>query len=329
LSSRKLLAFSQKNKELLRAGELRVVVTGATGWLGQASLEMLENALGDEFAQRVYAFGSHARPLAMRSGHRIEIAPLVELGSLALAPTLLLHYAFVTKERVAGLAPGAYFRIGEKIATTVARSISRIGVEEMLFPSSGAVYGLPTRSDRSTRDDPIDNPYGTQKLRDEKRFSLVCEKHGIRLAIPRIFNVSGPLINKHDGYVLSSVINSALAGAPVELRARRRVVRGYVAVRDVLDAAIGWLLAGSEPERLMLDTGGEIAEVGELALKVLEILGRADLPVKRPPLGSDPDDVYLGNGARFERLAGDQGISLSPLDEQILDTAEYLKELQA
>jgi nucleoside-diphosphate-sugar epimerase len=323
-----MMAFSPDIGQRLRASGLRVAVTGASGWLGQAALEMLEQALDDEFPARVVAYGSYARSLAMRCGRCIEIAPLAALGSLQAKPTLLLHNAFLTKDRVAGLAPSEYFRLSEEISAAVARAIPGIGVTKMLFPSSGAVYGLPTRPDRSTFDDPDANPYGTQKLRDERCFSDVCAAHGVRLAIPRIFSLSGPFINKHDAYVLASVIKDALAGAPVRLRARRRVVRSYVAVRDLLDATVGWLLAGSEPERVVFDTCGDIVEVGELATKVLQALNREDLRIERPALGPEPDDVYYGGGAEFERLARSQGIRLAPLEQQVSDTAAYLRGLQ-
>lgn len=322
------LAFSPENAERLSTSNVRVVVTGARGWLGQASLEMFEQALGDGFTDRVFAFGSNARTLAMRSGRSIDIAPLSMLGALAAAPTLLLHFAFLTKERVAGMAPDEYFRRSEEIAGTVAEAMPRIGVESMLFPSSGAVYGLPTRPDRSAREDPQENPYGTQKLRDERLFSAICEKHKVRLAIPRVFSLSGPFINKHDAYALASIIKFALAGTPVELRARRRVVRSYLAVRDLLNATIGWLWAGTEPDRNVLDTCGEIVEVGELARRALQVLGRSGVRVNRPPLGTEPDDLYVGEGAEFERLAAGQGTRLASLDEQIVDTAEYLERLQ-
>jgi nucleoside-diphosphate-sugar epimerase len=322
------LAFTPAIAERLRASALRVAITGASGWLGQATLEMLEQALGDDFAERVCAFGSRARTIAMRSGRKIEILPLTDLASLASNATLLLHYAFLTKEWTASLDSAEYFGRSEAIAHTLADAIAAVGAEKLLFPSSGAVYGLPTRTDRSTREDPEANPYGTQKLRDERRFSTLCGTHGVRLSIPRIFSLSGPFINKHDSYALASIINYTLSGAPVQLRARWRVVRSYIAIRDLLDTSIGWLLASREPRRIVFDTGGEAVEVGELARKVLRVLGREDLPILRPEPGPEPDDIYLGEGTQFEELARQQGVALAPLEQQISDTAAYLRGLQ-
>jgi UDP-glucuronate decarboxylase len=319
------LEFAPRIKAALREGGLRVAITGATGWLGRASLEMLEDVFGASVNARVCAFGSREQTLELRSGARIGVAPIEALEELEPEPTLLLHYAFVTKERVSGLTLEQYQALSRGILTSVTRSITKIGVRKMLFPSSGAVYGLPTRPDRSTRNDPFDNPYGSQKFQDEQSLSVACQAAGTRLFIPRLFNTSGPLINKHDAYVLSSIITAALAGGPVELRARRRVLRAYVAVEDLLNVTIGWLLEADEPAQSVVDTGGEVVEVGHLAARILRVLGRSDIQIVRPALSDEPDDLYVGDGAAFEEVARRQGISLASLDQQITDTAAYLQ----
>jgi UDP-glucuronate decarboxylase len=318
------LEFSAGNASVLYESGLRVVVTGAGGWLGRASLEMLEAALGAAFDSRVRAYGSRARTVTLRSGRDVPIASLSEITSLTDAPTLMLHYAFLTKDRVAGLSPEEYLRTSDALSDRVEAAIARIGVSRMLFPSSGAVYGQPMRIDRSVLLEPETNPYGTQKLRDERRFMALCARAGVRLSVPRVFSLSGPYINKQDVYVLASIINAVLAGSRVELRARRRVVRSYVGVRDLLDVAIGWLLQKTDAEQSIFDSGGEPIEVGDLAQKALQALGRQELEVARPAFGTEPDDRYFGDGAQFELMAAQQGVEPAALDQQIRDTAAFL-----
>jgi UDP-glucuronate decarboxylase len=318
------LELSARTAAALRESGLRIVVTGAGGWLGQATLEMLERALDADFESRVVAFGSRARTVHLRSGRGVALAPLEEIGRLPASPTLLLHYAFLTKDRVAGLPPGQYFEASEAISARIGAGIAALGVTRMLFPSSGAVYGLPMRPDRSVRAEPDANPYGTQKLRDEERFGALCADAGARLAVPRVFSLSGPYINKHELYALASIVGAALAGARVELRARRRVVRAYVGVRDLLDVSIGWLLGDAQSGQVVFDSGGEPIEIGDLARRVVTALGRPGLEIERPPLGAEPDDEYFGDAALFDRMAASQGIRPAELDDQIRDTAAFL-----
>ena len=321
------VALSPRTAERLRGSGVRVAITGASGWMGQASLQALEDAFGEEFVTRVACFGSRAREIRLSSGRNVGVAMLEQLGALPRAPTALLHYAFLTKDRVAGVDTAQYFRLSEEITAAVLAAIPRIGVTHMLFPSSGAVYGQPIRPDLSLREEPETNPYGTQKLRDERHFAQACHENGVRLAVPRVFSLSGAFINKHEAYALASIINAALLGKPVELRARRSVFRSYVSVGDLIEASLAWLFSRTAPEQVVFDTGGEVVEVGELAQRALHLLGRAELAVSRPAPDGSAEDRFTGDGAAFARLAQSQGVALRSLDQQILDTAEYLAAL--
>ena len=52
----------------LRESDRRIIITGGSSWLGQATLLVLEQIFGDELIHRVRVFGSHARPLLLTSG---------------------------------------------------------------------------------------------------------------------------------------------------------------------------------------------------------------------------------------------------------------------
>lgn len=319
------LAFSERNAARLRESKLRVVVTGASRWLGQASLEMLESALGDDLHSRTFAFASRARPLILRSGREIALETLEDLPHLDPAPTLLLHYAFLGQDRALDMEAEEYVRRNAGIRKLVGDAMQQIQVTHLLLSSSGAVYGLPTSADRSRCPDPARNPYGTQKILDEDHFLGICRGLGARMAIPRIFNLSGPYINKDDAYALYSVINAVLAGGPVTLRATRRVIRAYASVRDLVDVSVGWLLQERHAETIVFDTGGdEPVELGQLAQYVLELMDRVGMRVQRPGLGDESDEIYVGDSRVFRSLADQQGIALSGLRSQILETVEYL-----
>lgn len=81
------LQFSRATEAKLLESRLDVVVTGCGGWLGQATLEMLESSLGAQFASRVHGFASSARTLKLRSGTEFGVSPLGELQRVKPAPT--------------------------------------------------------------------------------------------------------------------------------------------------------------------------------------------------------------------------------------------------
>lgn len=322
------LSLAPRAAARLRDSGERVVVTGASGWMGRATLEMLEGALGGDFDAQVHAFASRPRQLTMRSGREIALRAIGALRELRPAPTMLLHYAFLTKDRLGDTSTAAYYEAAEALSAQVLHALEHLDVRRMLFPSSGAVYGLPMRPDRSLVEEPERNPYGTQKLREERRFAQACATRRVRLAVPRVFSVSGPFINKHEAYALASVILAVLAGHTVELRAKRRVLRSYVPIEELLNVCLGWLLADDAAEHVVFDSGGVVVEIEDLARTALRALRREDLTVVRPAPDGSPDDHYYGNSFNYDTLAAQLGVPAAPLERQIADTAAYLVEAQ-
>jgi UDP-glucuronate decarboxylase len=321
-----LLRLPAPLAEALRKSDLRILVTGAGGWIGSATLEMLAGALGPEaFRRHVLAFGSHARRLILRGELAIDLAPLEALAGIADGPALLLHYAFLGREKTSAMPLADYRVANARISEIVERTVARLRPRGMVLASSGAVYG----PNRTLDDDFERNPYGVLKRQDELRFAEACHATGTRLVIPRVFNIAGPYINKLDSYALASFLVDALAGRPIAIRADRRIERSYVHVGDVIALCLAPLLEdeSASPAPLTFDTAGERAvEVGELAEQVVEVLGRRDLPIRRPALDpAKPADRYVGDGMAMRALALRHAIAPLDLAAQIRDTAAYLR----
>src|SRR5680860_1857046 len=94
--------------DALRGTDEIVAVTGATGWLGAVALDLLYEALGDQAAARVVGYASSERTVAVSDGRTVTVRPLVDLVAQDPAPTTLLHFAFLTRNKVAALGLDAY-----------------------------------------------------------------------------------------------------------------------------------------------------------------------------------------------------------------------------
>ena len=137
----------------------------------------------------------------------------------------------------------------------------------------------------------------------------------------RIYSVSGPYINKHQSYALANFILDALAGRAIEVRATRRVLRSYVAVRGLLSLAFALLLADDGPAAACFDTGGAALELGAVAQAVADVLGGK---VVRRPITEPDENRYVGDDAAWRALLSRYRITPLPLHDQILETAAYL-----
>jgi UDP-glucuronate decarboxylase len=278
------LTLSPQLTERVRTCEANFAVVGARGWLGRATLDILDAALGENITQRVQAFGSEAAVLALPSGRHVEMRPLSDLALLPQhRPTVFLHYAFLTKDRVDAFTPADYVRLNTQISQAVAIAVERVDTRSIFVPSSGAVYG----PERQLTTDLAGNPYGALKLADERRFTALAEKVGCRLAIARVFNLAGPHINKHSAYALSSIINDVLRGGPIGLRAAHPVVRSYVHIGDLLAVAFALLCQPQGAEVTIFDTAGECeVEVGELARRAAACMGAPQMQIIRPEVAA-------------------------------------------
>lgn len=296
----------------LAASPERIVVTGAGGWLGLATLELLRDALGADFATRVVAFGSNARVLRLWTGE-VAQRPLAELATLPPAPTWVLHYAFLTKDRAAAMDDDAYARACVGIRDTVLAALDPIGATAIFVASSGAA---------ARADDPAAaremRLYGRLKRDDEDAFAAWAETTGKRAVIARVFNLTGPYINKLSAYALACFILDALAARPIAVRSPRPVMRGYVPIRELVSLAL-LLLGGEGVTRF--ETGGDALELGEVAEAVAAVLGGT---VSRAAITDTVEDRYLGDDAAYSKLLARHGIARSPLSDQIAETAAYL-----
>src|SRR5439155_10231848 len=95
-------AFLRLLGSVLADRDVCFAILGATGWLGQATLEILETALGPQSMERVIAFGSRSREIKLRTGRSVRIHSLDNLVNLADEMRyVFLHYAFLARDKVA------------------------------------------------------------------------------------------------------------------------------------------------------------------------------------------------------------------------------------
>lgn len=297
----------------------RIVLTGAGGWIGRATLELLANALGTQFDARVACFGSSAREIPLRSGRRVAQQPMAMLAALPPGPTTCLHLAFLTRERAEAMDETAYRAANVALRDQVMAALAMIGVDRLFVASSGAAY----------RANDADAPaalrlYGEMKLADEHGFAAWATDRGARAAICRIFTLSGPYINKVETYALASFIRQAMSAGRIVVNAQMPVMRSYVAIRELMAVVFG-ALARDETLVTRFDSGGDLVEIGALAERVGAMLG---VPVDRPRFVDGPGSLYFGELAWYSKFRDTLDIPHIPLDQQIAETADYLKEVQ-
>jgi UDP-glucuronate decarboxylase len=290
----------------LREDDRRIIITGAGGWLGLATLDLLGAALGDQLAKRVCAFGSTTRMLRLADGTPLLQRPLADMAWLPHAPSIVLHTAFLTKDRAEAMDEAQYRAANAVIRDTVLGALGPIGAQSVFVASSGAA---------AKADDPRPAMalYGAMKREDEAAFAQWAQDTDNRAVIARLYALAGPRINKPQNYAIASFCQDALSGRPIEVRAPREVIRAYVAIREVMSLAFSLLLDGQGVVRF--DSGGTPLELAQVAALISPSVARA-------PITQGPPDTYHGDGPAYAALLRENGITPVPLAQALRETLE-------
>ena len=286
-----------------------IAVTGATGWFGSVATTLLYRALGEDAPERVLPFASRPRQLTLTDGRIIDVRPLSDLGD-GPSPEVVLHFAFLTRARLADVGHAAFVRQNATITETVLDAIALHRPRLTVATSSGAVYG----PDGAPQTDLQAEPYGTLKHRDEVAFREAVGAVGGSLAVPRVFSVAAEVTPDPGTYALGSMIQMAQSGGPIDVRARGLVRRSFCGVDEVIAVSL-W--AAHRGGTTVFDTGGEPTELGRLAELVAREHGLPESTVRRCVDPSAPVDDYTGDGTVMAALAEDARLRLRSLEELV------------
>ena len=297
-------------KELLHsllASDDRILILGATGWFGRTALFML-----DGFPQ------SSILPIA--SAHRqvdcgarlYEIEEWSEQRVRAFRPTIILNFAFLTREKWEMLGDAQYRLANSALTGRLLWAAQLPSVRLALTVSSGAAFS-------ETADG---NAYGEMKRAEEHQFEALAGD-GKSLVIARAWSVSGPLVQRAHDYLFSDLILQARSGT-IRVTAECEVWRRYTSVDDYLAVCIGMGLSGWSGT---IDSGGEQVEAAALAQIVSQSVGGSTVARSSiDPLM--PSNIYMSDNQSWVEAIEALGFEPAGLAEQVELTALGLSASQ-
>lgn len=296
----------------------KYVITGPTGWIGRAALHHLAEALGPEWRRQVRTFGSQARTLALPGGD-IEVRALSDLAAEDIDGAIVIHLAYLTQEKAGPLGASAFFSTNLAIDEAVLSACRQGRPRGVFVASSGAAAGA-TRPDTRTL-------YGVTKLLQEDRFLQFGRETGVSTLVGRIYNISGPHINKVDSYALSSMIGMALRGEDLVINATIPVYRSYLHVEDLVRLVLAQLSSGESGPPSPIDLCGPlVVEMEDLARAVAAATGLSERhPILRGKVDCTRPNVYVGDATAARGLALRHGLRLRDFETQVADTVAFLQ----
>jgi len=223
-----------------------------------------------------------------------------------------IDLAFLTREKVADLGYEEFVLRNLALISHACQVIEKSKPKWVVLVSSGAVF--KSKSDE-LETSVKDNPYGFLKRVEELLIADVASRVGANVVIGRLWGAMGRYMPVNRAYALSDFLCQALEGGPIEVRSGHEVFRRYCDAGEFMKVLIKLAQKG---ETCMLNSGGPLVEIGELASGVASHF--ESVKISRPPAISEPIDDYYPRSNEFEERAQEMKVELTLLSEQVART---------
>jgi len=277
----------------------RVLVTGATGFIGKACIEILL----EDGQYEIHAASNTSKGLDhdMLFQHQLDLHDHQKTRNLVniIKPTHLLHLAWYA-------VPGKFWASDENYkwvdtSVNLLRSFSSSGGERCVTAGSCAEY---IWNDTTCHEDttPLDPAtiYGECKKTLYTIQKDFCRDTGLSCAWGRVFHLYGP--HEPEEKLISSIIKSLLNGHTAECL-HGDLVRDYLYVKDVASAFVA--LLASDIEGAVNIASGQPISLREIILTIADKLDARKLVHfgNKPPTANEPATL-TGN---VEKIRDDVG----------------------
>jgi len=300
----------------------KFVLTGPTGWIGRAMLDLLHRESDPDAlaaADRLTLFGSRSGSINTSSGKQLQFAPLAKITPKDLDGAHVIHLAFLTKDRLETMEEAQFLAANRAIDECLIDAMSEAQPASIFVASSGAARAAQFGEDCDA--------YSHAKLEQEKRFIDLAERREIPCICGRIFNIAGPHINKLDKYALSDFIVQALTTGSISIRARIPVFRSFLHVEDLCRIVLRAARQGVRRTRPIDLCGTELLEMNDIARHIVETLG-GSIRIERSNVDYSKSSDYVGTSQETLSIAMQLSVSLQRVQEQIQDTVDWVRSCE-
>ena len=298
---------------------MRILVTGAAGYIGSVCSEVLVErghsvvALDDLSEGHREALDLRAR-FCMVNLHDVEALNQVFRENKIDA---VMHFAALCLVEESVKRPGEYYRANVAAGINLLDAMLRHGVKKLIFSSTAATYGEPEKvpipEEHPTR--PI-NPYGASKLLFERILQEFRESAGVEYVTMRYFNAAGASAERGEDHNPETHILPILFEAALGQREAFQIygtdyptadgtcVRDYVHVVDIASAHALVVERISEIAGRVYNVGNSRGfSVREVVDTVRSVTGR-NIPLRTATRRAGDPAVLVASSERIRKELG-------------------------
>ena len=272
----------------------KIVITGASGFLGSHLVERLKEATSYE----VYALSSKPGQLKERiGGENIEYVHKDALDAEMLKESIVVNCAYPRNSTGTGTADGLKYiqRVFEAAVEGEASAIINI--------SSQSVYSQQ-RIEAATEETPVclESPYAVGKYAVELMLESICKGRGTAYANIRMASLIGP---GFDQRIVNRFIKQALEGGSIKAVLSDQKF-GFLDVEDAAESIVNLLNSPMKTWRTTYNVGNNIGyTIEDILLSIKEAFN--DRELEMPEIVYETGTAYGSTIVNYSELNADTG----------------------
>lgn len=291
----------------------RIVISGASGWIGRSLIQELYLADPSIVSHRLLALGANSREISIFEGPNVFINETNLNLVREWQPTIAIHLAYLTADRLPDMNSRNYKEKNKEISQFGSDMQSISSLRAFMFASSGAALQVGSPSSLGS------HPYSAQKSLDEATYTSSPLAQETPTLVPRLWSVTGPHCTRPQAFAFSDMILQCLDTGVIRVHAPEAVFRRYVDAGEFLSTCVAQNLHGVSG---IIDSAGHLIEIRQLAEEIVKVLGGR---VESTPVNESLEpNAYYTNSELMNDVALQLGTGFSGLHEQISQTARGL-----
>ena len=278
---------------------MRIVVTGAAGFIGSHTCERLvargHDVVGiDSFDDYLYPAEIKRRNASVVRG--IVEANICDREAIRQVITgevdVVCHLAALAGVRPSLAEPLRYLRTNIEGTGVVVERMREVGVKRLVFASSSSVYGARHELAAFREDDPCltpASPYAATKRMNELQLSAYRDLFGIGVFALRFFTVYGP--RQRPDMAIAKFTQAIARGEAITLFGDGSSRRDYTFIDDIVSGTVAAIEAIEPGAYEIYNLGGtQTISLAELVALIERVVGREAIIDRRP---DQPGDVPI------------------------------------
>jgi GDP-4-dehydro-6-deoxy-D-mannose reductase len=292
---------------------MKVLVTGATGWVGSWLIPRLLSQGHQVGGTRGGSALSHESRLTAEESSRVDWRPLDLTNALSVENAVegdwdaVVHLAGVSRHVVAELDPGDAWNVNAAGTARLCHALaskSESSRPAVLVISSSDVYGEGASRQNVETDHPMPlSTYGATKLGAELAARGVAAATGLKVMVARPWPHTGlgQRLLLFPRWI-STLKRAKAEGRTADLKGDPDIVRDYLSVGDVVEAYVSLLEAGVPGETYNIASGKALSFRD--AVKILADRLGCDATLTPDPARAGGARFSVGDSTKLKQATG-------------------------